>query len=192
MKLKLQVTRIQHGLVGCLLSNSVAQASEGCYLEVGSWKGASLCCVGLNNPDKKCYGIDNFSEFNTKSEEFLQKHIEKFKLNNTKYFKCSYQEFLQKHEDIDGQKASVFFYDGSHGVGHHAEAMRKCKKLLCDTAIVFVDDVGIRGHKPVLQEVVSYAGKDSEYTFLKDFTNETEGGPDGFHCGLACFLFEKK
>jgi tRNA G46 methylase TrmB len=165
-----------------------------CYLEIGTWKGASLCSAAFHNPDIECYGIDNFSEFNKNSpEEFLKRHIKQFKLSNAQYFKMSYQNFLKTNDTVNGKKVKVLFYDGNHTIGHHSQAMKSCRKLLTDEAVIFIDDIGFSHLKqPILKEVVAFAKKNPEYTFIKDFSTESELGPDGFHCGLACFLFRRK
>jgi prepilin-type processing-associated H-X9-DG protein len=176
------------GLIHVLNYLSSVIDQDCCYMEIGSWCGASLCGAAINN-STNCVGIDNFSQFDgARAEKALRKNIERLGLSDHVIcHKMSYQKYLQQeHKD----RAQVLFYDGHHGSGKTKEAMSKCKLIMADKAIFIVDDIGYRIEGPVFKEMMSVCNKDKEYTVIRHL--KRPAGKLGFHCGVSFLLFERR
>ncbi|MEI2420994.1 hypothetical protein V6O07_12035, partial [Arthrospira platensis SPKY2] len=50
------------------LATLFSQEEDVCYLEVGVFQGLTLISTALSCPQIKCYGIDNFAQFDPKKE----------------------------------------------------------------------------------------------------------------------------
>jgi len=107
------------------------------YLEIGTWKGSSLCSAMYQNT-AKIVCIDNFSEFGQVKEEFLQ-NMEKFKGNNQVHF-IEQDCFEVDIKLIPLEKINVYLYDGNHTFESHCKALTHFYDLLDDIFIYIVDD----------------------------------------------------
>lgn len=105
------------------------------YLEVGTWKGSSLCAaIYGNNTDTIC--IDNWSEFGGPKAEFLD-NLSKYKGENTVHvieqdcFEADLSAFPRRN---------IFLYDGSHEEESHYKALIHFLPFMEDIFIYVVDD----------------------------------------------------
>lgn len=109
------------------------------YLEIGTWKGSSVCSAMYgNNADITC--IDNWSEIFFGSEnvkdDFLA-NINKYKGdNNVNYIEeDSFQVDISKLP-----KYNIYLYDGDHSYDAHYKALTHYYDCMDDTFIFIVDD----------------------------------------------------
>jgi hypothetical protein len=115
--------------------NNLLNIEDARYLEIGTWKGSSVCSAMCGNK-ANVVCIDNFSEFGNVKNEFLV-NFEKFKGNN-------YATFIESNcYDIDIsrlQKFNIYMYDGNHTNENHYNALLHFYNSLDDTFIFVVDD----------------------------------------------------
>ena len=105
------------------------------YLEIGTWKGSSICSAMCNNK-MTCLAIDNCSEFGGPKTEFLE-NFNKFKGNNNDTF------IEKKCWDIDVNtigKFNIYMFDGNHTENSHYQALTNYLPCLDDEFIYLVDD----------------------------------------------------
>jgi len=109
--------------------------SDARYLEIGTWKGSSICSAMCNNKIT-CTAIDNWSEFGGPKEEFLL-NFNKFKGNNKAVF------IVKNCWDIDPKtlgKFNIYMYDGNHTETSHYQTLNHYLPSLDDQFIFLVDD----------------------------------------------------
>ena len=115
--------------------NNICSMDDARYLEIGTWKGSSICSAMCNN-NIKTLAIDNWSEFGGPKEEFL-KNFDKFKGVND-------ATFLEKNcWDIDSNKIgkfNIYMYDGNHTTDSHFKALNNFLPALDNVFIYLVDD----------------------------------------------------
>ena len=105
------------------------------YLEIGTWKGSSVCSAMYGNKaDVIC--IDNFSEFDGPRQEFLES-FEKFKGENKARF-IEQDCFTVDVSQIP--KRNIYMYDGNHSYENHHKALLHYYDCLDDVFIYIVDD----------------------------------------------------
>lgn len=113
-----------------LLSNDYTK-----YLEIGTWKGSSVCSAMCGNKSK-IVCIDNWSEFGGPKNEFL--------LNFKKYKGENDATFIEKdcfRVDVSIlPKFNIYMYDGNHTNESHYKALLHYYNCLDDIFIYIVDD----------------------------------------------------
>jgi hypothetical protein len=115
--------------------NNLMSAEDARYLEIGTWKGSSVCSAMCNNK-AKVICIDNWSEFGGPKSEFLV-NFEKFKGEN----QASFIENDCFRVDVSTlPKFNIYMYDGNHTNESHYKALLHYYNCLDDVFIFIVDD----------------------------------------------------
>jgi predicted O-methyltransferase YrrM len=115
--------------------NNLLNNQDARYLEIGTWKGSSVCSAMCGNK-AKVLCIDNWSEFGGPKDEFV-KNFEKFKGENDARF---IENDCYK-VDISGlPKFNIYMYDGNHSEESHYRALNHYYDCLDDVFIFIVDD----------------------------------------------------
>ena len=115
--------------------NNLLNTEDARYLEIGTWKGSSVCSAMCNNK-AKVVCIDNWSEFGGPKDEFLV-NFEKFKGNNDATFVES--DCYKVNVDLL-PKFNIYMYDGNHTNENHFKALLHYYNCLDDIFIFIVDD----------------------------------------------------
>jgi hypothetical protein len=107
------------------------------YLEVGTWKGSTLCSSLYENP--KCRGtvIENWALFGGPKDEFM-KNLAHFNLTDRVQI---FEEDIFKFDISKLSKpVDVYLYDGDHDEIHQYKGITHMWAALADEAIIIVDD----------------------------------------------------
>lgn len=113
-------------------------APLGTYLEVGSFRGASLLSAAIFNNSTLCIGVENFSGFNKDgaNEEVLNRNLIKFGLDNVRLEKM---DFRRGFAGI-GKRLDVYFYDGHHDYEDQIMGLEMSLPFLKEECVIIVDD----------------------------------------------------
>ena len=120
--------------------NNLLNKEDARYLEIGTWKGSSVCSAMYGNKaDVFC--IDNWSEFNGPKDEFLANFNTYKGENNTRFLEqdCFTVDTSQL------PKFNIYMYDGNHTQLSHYKALIHYYDCLDDIFIFIVDDWNWRG-----------------------------------------------
>jgi hypothetical protein len=115
--------------------NNLLNIKDARYLEIGSWKGSSVCSAMCENK-ATVICIDNWSEFGGPKSEFLV-NFKKFKGENEATF------IENDCYNIDVSilpKFNIYMYDGNHTEESHYKALQHYYNCLDDIFIFIVDD----------------------------------------------------
>lgn len=115
--------------------NNLLNIEDARYLEIGTWKGSSVCSAMCNNK-AKIICIDNWSEFEGPKKEFLV-NFEKFKGDNDATF---IEKDCFKVDVSTLPKFNIYMYDGNHTNESHYKALCHFYNCLDDIFIFIVDD----------------------------------------------------
>jgi hypothetical protein len=115
--------------------NNLLNTEDARYLEIGTWKGSSVCSAMCgNNATVVC--IDNWSEFNGPKSEFL--------VNFNKYKGDNHASFIEQDcYKVDVSKLpsfNMYMYDGNHEEHSHYMALSHYINCMDDMFIYVVDD----------------------------------------------------
>ena len=115
--------------------NNLLNTKDARYLEIGTWKGSSVCSAMSGN-EANVICIDNWSEFGGPKSDFLV-NFEKFKGENEAFF---IENDCFKVDISVLPKFNIFMYDGNHTNESHYKALLHYYNCLDDIFIFIVDD----------------------------------------------------
>lgn len=115
--------------------NNLLNTEDARYLEIGTWKGSSVCSAMCNNK-ATVVCIDNWSEFGGPKSEFLE-NFEKYKGENDAMF---IEKDCFKVDVSQLPKFNIYMYDGNHTNESHYHALLHYYDCLDDIFIYIVDD----------------------------------------------------
>lgn len=115
--------------------NNLVNFKDARYLEVGTWKGSSVCSAMFGNKSK-IVCIDDWSEFGGPKEDFLN-NFNKFKGDNDASF---YEIDCFSINPLDLPKFNMYLFDGNHQEDSHFKAISHFLPCLDDIFIFIVDD----------------------------------------------------
>ena len=115
--------------------NNLLNSEDVRYLEIGTWKGSSVCSAMYGNK-AKVLCIDNWSEFGSQKEEFLI-NLEKYKGKNDVQF---IEDDCFNVNVSNLSKFNIYLYDGNHSKDSHYKALTHYYSCLDDIFIFIVDD----------------------------------------------------
>ena len=138
------------------LLNNLATREETRYMEVGSWKGASLCSTLYTNDQSLTYAvaIDNFSQFQQPRKEFYQNvHLHGHEMLARHTLRLidgnafagaggeGHENLAQQLHGLEGT-INVYLYDGAHEEEDHFKALTDpvLMSMWSDVIIVLIDD----------------------------------------------------
>jgi hypothetical protein len=115
--------------------NNLLDRDDVRYLEIGTWKGSSVCSAMCGNK-ANVVCIDNWSEFGGPKEEFL-KNFNAYKGENQARF---IEEDCYKVDISQLPKFNIYMYDGNHTKDSHYMALVHYYNCLDDMFVFIVDD----------------------------------------------------
>jgi hypothetical protein len=115
--------------------NNICSMSGAKYLEIGTWKGSTVCSAMYGN-SANIVCIDNWSEFGGPKNEF-KNYFNMYKGNN---FALFYETDCFKIDIEQLPKFNIFMYDGEHSFESHYKALPYYLNCLESTFIFIVDD----------------------------------------------------
>jgi len=120
---------------------------DGCYLEVGVFRGLTLLSVSLANPEVQCHGIDNFAFFDPEGENFeiVQDRAQKLGVENYSIINEDYEDAFSRLDTyLEGRQIGVYFVDGPHDYRSQLMCLQLALPYLHTNAVIVVDDSNYR------------------------------------------------
>jgi hypothetical protein len=127
--------------LGYLINVAVSNLNDNdSFVNVGVWNGFTFISGLINNANKKCIGIDNFSEFGGPKENFLAR-FEKYNNKNHFFYEMNYIEYFRK---IHKGSIGFYIYDGEHSYENQLEGLKVAEPFFSKNCLVFVDDINFQ------------------------------------------------
>lgn len=169
--------------------NNLLEYPEGArYLEIGTWKGSSVCSAMYGNrANVVC--IDNFSEFAGPREEFLV-NFEKYKGENRAQFIESDCWKVYFGDDV---KFNMFLYDGGHEYVDQYRALVRFSKYMDDEFLFIVDDWNWKRVRDGTLDAIEDLGFEIKFRHEIRLTNDESHTPYmeaklTWHNGIGIFI----
>lgn len=158
-----RIPRMSTYAVGAIINAGVARMNPAhCFVNVGVWHGFTLLSGMMKNPDKRCIGVDNFSEFGGPREKF-QGAFRHYKSENHFFYDMDYVEYFAK---VHREPIGVYIYDGEHSYENQVKGLRIAEPFFADDCVILVDDTNLKAPRWALEEFLS--GSKSRYEILLD------------------------
>jgi len=125
----------------CALSAS--QDPDTAYVEVGVYQGLTLTSVSASAPSMSCFGIDDFSQFDSdgKNKHIVDEMLAKHSHNNGHLINADFEEaLLGLDRYLDGKNVGLYFVDGPHDYRSQYLSLDFAKPYLADDVVIVVDD----------------------------------------------------
>lgn len=136
------VKRMSTFAIGSIINLAVSQMpADHCYVNVGVWNGFTLFCGMAGNEDKRCVGIDNFSQFGGPREAFLQQ-FNLLKSETSEFHEMDYRKYF---DGMHSRKIGLYFYDGHHSEENQYLGLKIAEPYLSEDALILIDDTNNRG-----------------------------------------------
>jgi len=173
--------------------NNLLSTGDARYLEIGTWKGSSVCSAMCNNK-ATVVCIDNWSEFGGPKSEFLV-NFEKYKGENN----ATFIESDCFTVDISTlPKFNIYLYDGDHKGDCHYKALIHYFNCLDDVFIFIVDDWNWKGIRDdtyrSFQSLNLKVLYEKEIRTTNDDTHPEWGSPEQqeWHNGIYVAILQKQ
>lgn len=171
------------------LYNNLLTIEDARYLEIGTWKGSSVCSAMCGN-SAKVLCVDNWSEFGGPKSEFLS-NFERYRGSNV----SEYIESDCFNLDVSKiGKFNIYMYDGNHTYDSHYRSLTYFIEALDDTFILIVDDWNWTDVQNATIESIKFL--DLQILWNKEIkineNGETTHDASGWWNGISVFLLKKK
>lgn len=167
--------------LGAIINRGVSQMEDHqAFVNVGVWNGFTLISGMVNNRNKKCIGIDNFSEFGGPREEF-SKRFSLYKSEFHSFYDMDYVDYFnQLHKELIG----FYIYDGAHDYDNQLKGLKMAEPFFTKNCIILVDDTNWEQPRQATLDFISNSIND--YKILLDVTTSYNGHPT-FWNGVMVF-----
>lgn len=151
--------------ISVMINQGVSQMPDTqAFVNVGVWHGFTFLSGIVGNAQKKCIGIDNFSDFGGPREAFL-KRFNRYKSNNHYFYDMDYKVYFSHvHKDPIG----FYIYDGSHKYDDQLRGLTLAEPFFSQNCIILIDDVNL--DEPRRGTVDFISNSSYEYRVLLDQT----------------------
>jgi hypothetical protein len=169
-----EMPRMSTFALGAVLNRAVAaMPADQVYVNVGVWQGFTYFAGALGNPDKRCIGVDNFSEWGKDDVRLaLEDRLARIGTPGQALHTMDYREYFAKvHRDPIG----VYVYDGDHAYEHQLQGLKIAEPHLADGCVVIVDDTNSR--HPYEATLDFIAQSDRRWDMLLDCDTSAAGHP---------------
>jgi len=146
--------------VKCLLNN-LCSAPWASYLEVGCWRGSTLCAAAYGNSPGAVVGIDNYSEApegeGRDARAELHRNCARLLTGRGVPSRLIAEDFRSVDPFTIGP-FTVYFYDGAHDADAQREAFTHMGPALADVFVAVVDDWNMRRTRLSTREAFAELG----------------------------------
>ena len=161
----LRIPRMSTFAIGAIINRAVEELEENaCFVNVGVWNGFTLFSGIKGNSEKKCIGIDNFSEFGGPKEAFLKKFNE-IKSTNHFFYEMDYKDYFKNSH---AGEIGFYIYDGNHEYEHQLEGLKVAEPHFSENCIILVDDTNCREPRQATLDFIK--NSKNNYTIILDKT----------------------
>jgi hypothetical protein len=157
------------------------------YLEIGTWRGSSICSAMCNN-QISCVCVDDWSEFGGSKNAFSV-NFNRFKEGNDALFIESCCWKLDPTKLAEDGKFNVYMYDGDHSEECHFRALNHFIESLQYYFIYMVDDWNWPDVRKGTFDSINR--NNLEVLYFRDINTETREERSEWHNGIGVFVLRK-
>ncbi len=166
------IPRMSTFAIAAVLNRAVSlMPPDAAFVNVGVWHGFTFLTGMAGNADKRCIGVDDFSEFGGPRDAFLRR-FEHRRSARHEFHEMDYRAyFAERHQGPIG----VYFYDGEHGYDNQLRGLEAAERFFAPGCVIVVDDTNLPEPRRATMDFVAARG--SRYRVLFDRTTAGNGHP---------------
>ena len=146
------IPRMSTLAIGAIISEGVSRMKDTlAFVNVGVWHGFTLLSAIVGNPQKRCIGVDNFSEFGSPRKAFFKRFNRHKRAHHSFYEMDCLDYFSKVHKGLIG----FYVYDGNHNYKNQLRGLEVAEPFFSENCIILVDDANYDGVRKVTTEFVS-------------------------------------
>ncbi|MEK7432128.1 MAG: class I SAM-dependent methyltransferase [Cyanobacteriota bacterium] len=165
----LDIPRMSTLANGAIINKIVSELKENeLFVNIGVWNGFTFFSGLIGNSDKKCVGVDNFSEFfpEIAKANFYQNYNffknSLTKSENIEFYELDYEEYFNKiHKGIIG----FYIYDGEHSYKNQLKGLELAEPFFSENCIILIDDTNIPEVKQSVLDFIKLSKNKYEIIF---------------------------
>ena len=151
--------------IGAIINKAVSAINDNnCFVNVGVWNGFTLLAGIMNNRDKRCVGVDNFSQFGGPRDQFLEE-FNKYKSSNHFFYDMDYKDYFT---NIHTGEIGFYLYDGEHSYENQMEGLQVAEPFFSQNCYILVDDTNWDAPRQATLDFMQRSS--NEYKILLDRT----------------------
>jgi hypothetical protein len=132
------IPRMSTLAIGAFINRGVSQMREGeAFVNVGVWHGFTLLSAMANNTQKRCIGVDNFSEFGKPKQDFLER-FDAYRKPRHLFYEMDYLDYFS---NVHSGKIGFYLYDGRHDYKNQLCGLKVAEPFFSKNAIILIDDI---------------------------------------------------
>lgn len=159
------IPRMSTFAIGAIISEGVSQMKDTqVFVNVGVWHGFTFLSAIISDPQKRCIGVDNFSEFGSPREAFF-KRFDRYRRAHHSFYEMDCLEYFSKvHKGLIG----FYVYDGNHDYKNQLKGLQAAEPFFSENCIILIDDANYDGVRQVTADFISSSSY--EYRIILDRT----------------------
>jgi hypothetical protein len=185
--------RFLNGMSGqgyrALINSLVKQFSNAKYLEIGIWKGSTLCSAIYKNRIH-AVAVDNYSEFAGPSKQALRM-ITRFRTKEQRLSLIDENFLNVNYRSLLPNGADIYLYDGPHLEEEHFQGALLAAEVISKTLIFIVDDWNWEPVRKGTLDGIVAGGLDIAFQAEIQTSGDTLFRYSRWHNGYAIFLLQK-
>lgn len=166
--------------------NNLLELPSAKYLEIGTWKGSSLCSA-MHGNKARVVAMDDFSGFGSPKQEFLNNVANNIGENEFSFYEHDCFKF--DVESFEKLKFNIYLFDGDHSEESQYQAIDKYLPAMEDTFIFVCDDwnwntVSAGTHRAIMKNNLNVL-------YSKEIKTESIDAATWWN-GMAVFILQKQ
>jgi len=148
--------------VGAIVAHGVATMPPGSvYLNVGVWHGYTFLAGLLGGPDRRCVGVDDFSEYGRPARAFGDRFRARAGPEH-RFHPVDYREYFERHHE---GPVGFYFWDGPRSGDDERRGLELVEPHLVEGAHILVDDVNWPDRREAVLDFAANSGGRYEVVF---------------------------
>jgi hypothetical protein len=161
----LKIPRMSTFAIGAIINEGVSQMpKDSCFLNIGVWHGFTFLAGIIDNPHKRCIGVDNFSKFDGPKELFLKRFIQ-YKSSNHYFYDIDYKEYFTS---VHKGQIGLYMYDGNHSYEDQRKGLQLAEPFFSDNCFILIDDINLKDPRQATLNFIQESS--SQYRIILDET----------------------
>jgi hypothetical protein len=151
--------------IGAMINRGVSQMSQkDTFVNIGVWHGFTFLSGLVANSDKKCIGVDNFSEFGGPRNAFARR-FDRYRGPKHEFYDMDYRHYFSCIHD---EPIGFYLYDGDHSYDNQLEGLCTAEPFFSGNCIILIDDTNYDEPRRATMDFISRSRFD--YRILLDRT----------------------